>query len=129
MNQFHSSLTSALVLDTEEQLASLKKHSAASKGFATWRANKVRRFLPTDLHELDWELLSQQFDALAKADELYYNIHLTIVSNFAWSINEGEEQANLEPHNSIVQATTSQLRKHSFNYRRHMLRPRIYNRT
>ena len=96
---------------TEEQLASLKKRRAASKGVATRIANKVRRFVSTDPLELDRELLSQQLDAFAKADELYYDIHQTIVSDFASLIDEGEEQANLEQHDSVVQATTSQLRE------------------
>ena len=63
------------MVDTEEQLASLEKGHTASKGVATQIAHKVWRFIPTDPLELDRELLSQQLDALAKADESYYDIH------------------------------------------------------
>ena len=70
-------------MDAEEQLALLKKRRAASKGVATRTANKVRRFVSTDQLELDRELPSQQLDALAEADEWYYDIHQTILSDFA----------------------------------------------
>lgn len=94
-----------------EGLASLKKRRAAFKGVATRIANKVRRFLSTDPLELDRELLVQQSAALTKADESYYDIHQTIASDFASSIDEEEEQANLDQHELDVQDTASRLRQ------------------